>query len=68
MSIENKIKLAANCLLGISDDWGYSDIKQFLNWQLNNLDELVHGYPRDVMTREYEDDIMNEVGNQLKNI
>ena len=68
MSIENKIKLAANCLLGISDDWSYSNIKQFLDWQLDNLDDLADGYPRDVMTREYEDDIMNEVDNQLRNI
>ena len=68
MSIENKIKLAANYLLGISDNWGYSNIKQFLDWQLDNLDDLADGYPRDVMTREHEDDIMNEVDNQLRNI
>jgi len=67
MNTESKIKLTASCLLGISDDWGYSDIEQFLDWQLDNLDDLADGYPRDVMTREYEDDIMNEVDNQLNN-
>ena len=67
MNTESKIKLAASCLLGISDDWGYSDIEQFLDWQLDNLDDLADGYPRDVMVREYEYDIMNEVDKKLRN-
>ena len=67
MNTESKIKLAASCLLGISNDWGYSDIEQFLDWQLDNLDDLADGYPRDVMVREYEYDIMNEVDKKLRN-
>lgn len=53
-----QIKDAAHCLLGISDDWDYFDVEQFLDWQLDHLDELPEGYPVDVMTREYESEIM----------
>jgi hypothetical protein len=67
MNKKEQIKDAASCLLGISDDWGLSDIEQFLDWQLDNLDELPEGYPKEVMNREYEEDIMNEVERLLKN-
>ena len=64
---QQQIDNAANCLLGISDEWGYLDIEQFLDWQLDNLDDLADGYPKEVMTREYEDDIMEAVNNKLNN-
>jgi hypothetical protein len=62
---QQQIDNAAGCLLGISDEWGYLDIEQFLDWQLDNLDDLADGYPKEVMTREYEDDIMEAVNNKL---
>ena len=65
MSQEKQIKEAASCLLGISDDWDYFQIEQFLDWQLDNLDELPEGYPREVMTRENESKIMTEVESLL---
>jgi hypothetical protein len=61
MIIQEQIKDAAHYLLGISDDWGYFEIEQFLDWQLDHLDELPEGYPVEVMTREYESDIMDAV-------
>ena len=61
MTTQEQIKDAAYCLLGISDDWGYFEIEQFLDWQLDHLDELPEGYPVEVMTREYESDIMDAV-------
>jgi hypothetical protein len=64
--LEDNINEAAQCLLGISDDWGYSEIEQFLNWQLDNLDDLAEGYPKEVMTREYESLILEEVERLLK--
>ena len=67
MIIKEQIKEAAHCLLGISDDWGYFEVEQFLDWQLDNLDELAEGYPVEVMTREYESEIMSEVENIIKN-
>jgi hypothetical protein len=67
MNKKEQIKDAAGCLLGISDDWGLFDIEQFLDWQLDNLDELPEGYPKEVMNRDYEEDIMNEVERLLKN-
>jgi hypothetical protein len=67
MIIKEQIKEAADCLLGISDDWGYFEVEQFLDWQLDNLDELAEGYPVEVMTREYESEIMSEVENIIKN-
>jgi hypothetical protein len=67
MNKKEQIKDAASCLLGISDDWGLFDIEQFLDWQLDNLDELPEGYPKEVMNRDYEEDIMNEVERLLKN-
>jgi hypothetical protein len=56
-----QIKDAAQCLLGISDDWKYSDIEEHLEWLLENRDEIAEGYPMDVMYEEYFDDIMLEV-------
>jgi hypothetical protein len=67
MNKKEQINDAAHCLLGISDDWGLSDIEQFLDWQLDNLDELPEGYPKEVMNRNYEEDIINEVERLLKN-
>jgi hypothetical protein len=67
MNKKEQIKDAASCLLGINDDWGLFDIEQFLDWQLDNLDELPEGYPKEVMSRDYEEDIMNEVERLLKN-
>jgi hypothetical protein len=67
MNKKEQIKDAASCLLGISDDWDLFDIEQFLDWQLDNLDELPEGYPKEVMNRNYEEDIMNEVERLLKN-
>lgn len=61
MTTQEQIKDAAHCLLGISDDWGYFEIEQFLDWQLDHLDELPEGYPVEVMAREYESDIMDAV-------
>ena len=55
------VKDAAHCLLGISDDWGYLEVEQFLDWQLDNMDDIAEGYPIEVMTREYESLILDEV-------
>jgi hypothetical protein len=59
--INKQIREAAQCLLGISDDWGYFEIEQFLDWQLDNLNDLPEGYPKEIMTREYETRILNQV-------
>lgn len=67
MTIQEQIKDAAHCLLGISDDWGYFEIEQFLDWQLDNMDNIADGYPLEVMTREYEDSILEQVQVLLKN-
>jgi len=64
--IQEQITEAAQCLLGISDDWGYFEVEQFLDWQLDNLDDLPEGYPKEVMTREYESLILEEVDRILK--
>jgi hypothetical protein len=58
---QEKIELAADCLLGISDDWNLNDVEEFLDWQLGNLEDLPKGYPKEVMTRENEIDILKEV-------
>ena len=65
---EQQIKEAAQCLLGISDDWGYFEIEQFLDWQLDNLSDLPEGYPVEVMTREYERAILTEVEGYFRSI
>ena len=67
MTIQEQIKDAAHCLLGISDDWGYFEIEQFLDWQLDNMDDIADGYPLEVMTREYEESILEQVQVLLKN-
>lgn len=59
--IQEQISDAADCLLGISDDWDYFDIEQFLDWQLDNLDDLPEGYPKEVMNRKHEAQIMDVV-------
>ena len=59
--INKQIREAAQCLLEISDDWGYFEIEQFLDWQLDNLNDLPEGYPKEVMTREYETRILDQV-------
>ena len=56
-----QVKEAAQCLLGISDDWDYFEIEQFLDWQLDHLDDLPEGYPEEVMTRKYEGAILEQV-------
>lgn len=61
MTKQEQITEAAHCLLGISDDWGYHDIIQFLDWQLDNMDDIAEGYPIEVMTRDNEGLILNEV-------
>ena len=66
MTTNQQITEAAHCLLGISDDWGYSDFIEFLDWQLDNLDELPEGYPEQVMTRQYESRILDEVKRLLQ--
>lgn len=66
MNKTEKIKYAANCLLGICDDWGYFEVEQFLDWQLDNMDEIAENYPLEVMTREYEELIMEQVKILLK--
>ena len=59
--MKDQITDAAQCLLGICDEWDYFDIEQFLDWQLDNIEDIAEGYPMEVMAREYEVDIMNEV-------
>jgi len=61
MNKKEKIEWAADCLLGICDDWDYFDIEQFLDWQLDNLEDLAEGYPKEVMARENEIEILNAV-------
>jgi len=61
MNKKEKIEWAADCLLGICDDWDYFDIEQFLDWQLDNLEDLAEGYPKEVMARENEIEIINAV-------
>jgi hypothetical protein len=56
-----QIKDAAQCLLGISDDWKYSDIKEHLDWLLDNKEEIADGYPLEVMDDEYKEDILKQV-------
>jgi len=51
--------------MGIDDDWGYFEIEQFLDWQLDNIEDIAEGYPLEVMTREYESMIMEEVDRLL---
>jgi hypothetical protein len=64
--MKTQITEAAHCLLGICDDWDEFDIEQFLDWQLDNIDDIAEGYPLEIMTREYEGDIMEEVKRILK--
>jgi len=66
---QEQIKEASQCLLGVNDiseEWGYFEIEQLLDWMLNNPEEIPQGYPMGVMKREYEIDIMNEVENQIR--
>ena len=60
-----QIKEAAQCLLGISDDWKYSDIKEHLDWLLDNKDEIADGYPLEIMDSEYREDILKQVNTLL---
>lgn len=65
MTHEEKIKLAAQCLMGVG--WDLFDIEQLiqvrehLDWLLDNKDEIAEGYPMGVMNRECEVEIMDEV-------
>jgi hypothetical protein len=56
-----QIKYAAQCLLGIDDDWKYSDIEEHLDWLLDNKDEIAEGYPLGVMDYEYRGEILKQV-------
>jgi len=57
----NKYEDTADKLLGISDDWGYSDIKEHLKWLINNPNEIADGYDKSVFKTSNIDAIMNEV-------
>lgn len=65
MTHKEMINAAADCLLGIDDEVGYHYIKSFLDWQLDNLADLPEGYPVEVMTREFEAEIMDAVESKL---
>lgn len=51
----------AQCLLGISDDWKYKDIKEHLQWLINNPSEIADGYEKEFITEQYEDRILGWV-------
>ena len=68
MTKQEQIQLAVDCLLGINDlseEWGYFEIEQFLDWVLDNPEEIPEGYPMEVMTREYEVQILNQLEYQI---
>ena len=56
-----QIRSAAECLLGINEDWKYSDVIEHLDWLLNNKDEIADGYPLEVMDYKYRDEILKQV-------
>lgn len=62
----NKFKDTADQLLGISDDWGFSDIGEHLVWLIDNPDEIADGYDKSVFTPENYYLIMEEVKMLLK--
>ena len=60
-SENNKYEDTANRLLGISDDWGYNDIKEHLKWLINNPNEIADSYDKSVFKTNNVDMIMDEV-------
>ena len=56
-----KIKHNASCLLGISDDWSISDVKEHLKWLINNPDEIANGYEKEYITSKHMDETMRWV-------
>jgi len=57
----DKFTVTANQLLGISDDWTASDIKEHLHWLIENPDEIADGYDKSVFKYENINKIMNAV-------
>jgi len=56
-----EIKHNADCLLGISDDWTFSDIEEHLDWLIQNPDEIVEGYHKEFITKEHKSATMEWV-------
>ena len=48
----------ADRLLGIDDDWTVADIREHLNWLVDNPDEICDGYDKEVMVYENIEEIM----------
>ena len=60
--LKDQIEEAAYMLLGICDDWRLGDIAEFLQWGMDNPDELEDaGYPMQVCVPEHQQDILNQV-------
>lgn len=57
----NPHKHNASCLLGISDDWKYKDIKEHLEWLIQNPTEIADGYIKETITNRYKDTILGWV-------
>jgi len=51
----------ADRLMGICDDWTKRDIREHLEWLINNPDEISIGYDRNVFTKENIENIMGWV-------
>ena len=67
MTKQEQIRIAAQCLLEISDDWKYSDVIEHLDWLLDNKEEIAEGYPLEVMSKFYRENILKEVRILLSN-
>ena len=65
--MNNKFKDTASRLLGISDDWTFWDIKEHLEWLIENPSEIVDGYNKSVFKESNIDRIMDEVADMKKN-
>jgi hypothetical protein len=51
----------ANCLLGISDDLGYKDVKDHLEWLIENPSEIADGYEKDYITFQDKEETLKWV-------
>lgn len=51
----------ADRLMGICDDWTKRDIREHLEWLIDNPDEISIGYDRSVFTKENIENIMEWV-------
>jgi hypothetical protein len=51
----------AQCLLGIHDDWKYKDIKEHLEWLIQNPDEIADGYVKEYIRSEHKSTILGWV-------